>query len=90
MLDRHTTPVRDLVRVLDTASLDGLSAAQASLAGFALQCVVANLADDRLDRLSAILQSVADVLSEGAVSPALAYLLGLATEEALVQLDNLP
>lgn len=82
--------IRAVADTLDECSPDGLTVAQAALASHALRTVAGGLEDDSLDELLAILQSLADAMGEGRISPPLAFLLGIATRDALRQLENLP
>ena len=86
----HTVLVRAVADTLQECSTDGLSVAQAALASHALRTAAIGLEDDSLDELLAILQSLGDVMAEGRVSPSLAFLLGRAVQDALVQMEDLP
>lgn len=89
MISCPMEPLRLVARILQEGSTDGLSRAQALLAGHILRDVARAVEDDSHGDLSAILNSMACVMGDGAISPSLAFLLERAALDALVQMDSL-
>ncbi|WP_157956532.1 hypothetical protein [Dyella sp. C11] len=89
MISDPRKPLQLVARVLQESGTDGLSPPQAALIGHLLRGLAQNVEDDRLDNLPAILHSMAFVMSEGTVSPSLAFLLEIAAQNALDLMDSL-